>query len=71
VRDICAIFDMDKDFDKAVNDRITEAALIESNAHKISSNNDHTDSTEVIVSAVIIDCGKRKDIDAIEIPAHR
>jgi tRNA-dihydrouridine synthase 2 len=71
VRDICAIFDMDKEYDKAVDDRLTEAALTKSNAHKIPNNNFHTDSTEVIVSAVIIECGKRKDIDAIETPAHR
>eukprot|EP00596_Hydrurales_sp_CCMP1899_P006875 CAMPEP_0119051694 /NCGR_PEP_ID=MMETSP1177-20130426/73236_1 /TAXON_ID=2985 /ORGANISM="Ochromonas sp, Strain CCMP1899" /LENGTH=401 /DNA_ID=CAMNT_0007031003 /DNA_START=254 /DNA_END=1459 /DNA_ORIENTATION=+ len=72
VRDICAIFNMEKDFDKAVKDRITEAALTKSNALNIASNKiEHTDSREGMISAVIIECGKRKESDTSETPAHR
>jgi hypothetical protein len=35
VRDICAIFDMDKEYDKAVKNRITEATLTKSDAYEI------------------------------------
>lgn len=62
---------MDKDFDKAVKDRLTETAL-RSTAHKVRSTyTDRIISSEVIISAVITECGKRKDIDSSEIPAHR
>lgn len=89
VRDICAIFSMEADYDQAAKDRIkTNSTTLKNTSHKnifqdriletnssVLNNNSNIiashDTSEVIVSAVITECGKRKDRDAEEEPAHR